>query len=463
MVRSFDGISIPNSRPKSRLVLVVLFSIVCHHPRTSVYSFQPSIFPVKSNNFNAISNQKCFSKSNRNRLGSLPRFFDNNSTDVGETSNENDTNAQSDMELEQMSGEPDYCYVNLDDISEPYVSREDSESTFIEYSEDGLVLPAGPVGQLKEKLANFLNEPAVEITIAATVLLNSLLVALSTLDAIDYLFPYIRNLEIVVGFIFLADFQARWFSSSKEDFGFVLNPQFLLDVLVVIFPLVVSVTPSSIWQEVTWLPSTLAQPSGLYNLQLLRVLRLARFLEDLETFERFAAQAVGNSNLKRSVVQEWQLQLARVALSLFTLISVATGLIYTAEHTVNPNINNYFDALYFGLTTLTTVGFGDVSPVTSQGKLIVCGSIVFGVAVVPGQAAALLEALLDREKLQSGRTVNGGSSRLVGKQKSSLGSDAEESTLALDTTASCSQCGASFHWSSASYCYKCGAKFDGQR
>ena len=162
-------------------------------------------------------------------------------------------------------------------------------------------------------------------------------------------------------------------------------------------------------------------------------------------------------------MQDWQLQLARVALSLFTLISVATGLIYTAEHTVNPNINNYFDALYFGLTTLTTVGFGDVSPVTSQGKLIVCGSIVFGVAVVPGQAAALLEALLDRENLKSGRTVNGGSSRLVGTQKSSLGNDAEEATLALDTTARCSQCGASFHWSSASYCYKCGAKFDGPR
>ena len=463
MASCLDVISIPNTRPMSRFAWVLLLSIFLDDPRTSVYSFQPSISPVRHNSGNANFNQKSLLISNRNRHYLLPRFFDNNSTDVGETTNGSETKAQNDIELEEISGEPDYCYVNLDDISEPFMSREDSESTFIEYTDDGLVLPAGPVGQLKEKLANFLNEPAVEVTIAATVLLNSLLVALSTLDSINYLFPYIRSLEIVVGSIFLADFQARWFSSSKENFGFILNPQFLIDVLVVIFPLVVSVTPSSIWEEVTWLPSTLVQPSGLYNLQLLRVLRLGRFLQDLDTFERFAAQALGGSNLKRNVVQEWQLQLARVALSLFTLISVATGLIYTAEHTVNPNINNYFDALYFGLTTLTTVGFGDISPVTSQGKLIVCGSIVFGVAVVPGQAAALLEALLDRENLKSGRTVNGRSSRLIGAQKGTLVNDAEESTLALDTTASCSQCGATFHWANASYCYKCGAKFDNPR
>jgi len=47
-------------------------------------------------------------------------------------------------------------------------------------------------------------------------------------------------------------------------------------------------------------------------------------------------------------------------LTIVTLLSVASGLIYTAEHDVNPEIPDYFAALYFGLTTLTTVGFGDM-------------------------------------------------------------------------------------------------------
>jgi len=366
-------------------------------------------------------------------------------------------------------GEPDYCCVDCDDLTTPFMSREDSQSTFLQYTDDGLILPAGPVGQFKESTANFLTEPSVEILIALVVLLNSLLVALSTLDSLSSFLPFIRIGEIIIGAIFLVDFVARWFSSSRDELGFVLDPQFVADILVVILPLAVTVTPASFWQI---LPSALSQPSGLFNLQLLRVLRLQRFLQDLDTFDRFIERAMGRNNANTYVVLDWQLQLARVVLSVFTLISVATGLIYTAEHTVNPNINNYFDALYFGLTTLTTVGFGDVSPVTSQGRLIVCGSILFGVAVVPAQAGALVEALLDREDIRNGRVTKMRtklikSSEAMDNQRtasfdakpnySNLSDrDGEENNLALNTTYSCRRCGASFHWSCARYCYRCG-------
>ncbi|OEU18669.1 voltage-gated potassium channel [Fragilariopsis cylindrus CCMP1102] len=206
---------------------------------------------------------------------------------------------------------------------------------------------------------------------------------------------------------------------------------------------------------ITFLPTSLSQPSGLFNLQLLRVLRLQRFLQDLDSFEKFTGT--------RNVVKAWQLQLARVVLSLFTLLSVSSGLIYTAENVVNPNINNYFDALYFGLTTLTTVGFGDVNPVTWQGRLVVCGSIIV--------AAALLEALLDRENIKSGGSGWGGSgSTRKGTSSTTTSSmistdiissnrsndDDNEAILALNTKVSCDRCGASFHWSSARYCYSCG-------
>jgi hypothetical protein len=375
--------------------------------------------------------------------------------------------AQNEIDWGPERGESDYCYVNLDDMSAPFVSREDSESTFLEYTDDGMCLPAGPIGQLKEAIANFLVEPSVEILIALVVLLNSLLVAISTLDSLSYLLPYIRNGEITIGSIFLADFIARWFSSSRDKLGFIFDPQFVLDILVVILPLVVSITPSAFWDEVTFLPSALTQPSGLFNLQLLRVLRLQRFLQDLDTFEPFVEQALGKTNVKTNIAQDWQLQLARVVLTLFTLISVSTGLIYTAEQTTNPNINNYFDALYFGLTTLTTVGFGDVSPVTWQGRLIVCGSIIFGVAVVPAQAAALLEALLDRENMRTGRTNNDDNKMAKNRRDSMLGTNrfssrrrADDSVLALDTTTNCLRCGASFHWSCARYCYKCGEEIE---
>jgi voltage-gated potassium channel Kch len=342
-----------------------------------------------------------------------------------------------------------YCVVNWDDISTPYVSPMDSDSTFIDYTDDGACLPAGPVGQFKETLANFFVEPFVEVVIAGAVLLNSLLVALSTLDS---LLPYtemIQTGEFFVSFLFCFDFCGRWFSSSRDPGRHILDPQFALDVLVVIIPLVVTLTPASFWTDM-FLPSGLTNTSGLFNLELLRVLRLRRVLQDLPTFERFTERALGVMGTRTvTKVQEWQLQLSRVLLSLFTIVSVSTGLIYTAEHAVNPAINNYFDALYFGLTTLTTVGFGDVYPVTWQGKLVVCGTILVGVAVIPAQAAALVEALLEREDMKK-------KSRRLAQTSTSTKSSDEGKVLALDTAKACSRCGASFHWTNAQFCYSCG-------
>jgi membrane protease subunit (stomatin/prohibitin family) len=76
--------------------------------------------------------------------------------------------------------------------------------------------------------------------------------------------------------------------------------------------------------------------------------------------------------------------------------------------------------------------------------LVVCGSIIVGVAVVPAQAAALVEALLARQaaKKASCRKVQ------------SIGD--RDQLLQLNTAMECPNCGSSFHWSNARFCYLCG-------
>jgi voltage-gated potassium channel len=173
-----------------------------------------------------------------------------------------------------------------------------------------------------------------------------------------------------------------------------------------------------------------------------------RLLRDMGTFTKFTA-ALGLPGLGE--VQPYQLQLARVVVSIFTLLSVNAGLIYAAEHGVNPDIQNYFSALYFGLTTLTTVGFGDITPVTWQGKLVVGGSILAGVTIIPAQAALLVEALLDSQ------TEKERASRRNPSADKTSSNDLLPSA-AIDANTPCPSCGATFHWTSANYCWSCGGK-----
>ena len=224
----------------------------------------------------------------------------------------------------------------------------------------------------------------------------------------------------------------------------------------------------------TWLLSSTSANSALLNLRLLRILKFQRILTDKDTYMKFEL-ALG---MKMSDVRPYQLQLARVAVSIFTLVSVSTGLIYAAEHEVNPQIPDYFTALYFGLTTLTTVGFGDISPVTSQGRLVVCATILAGVAIVPAQAASLAEAYLDfqkeriEDKQQQQRllrrpaplTAPSSSSSVAATAASSASSSAEIGATGTGGDGAggggrcCGECGASHQRVDASFCWSCGVK-----
>ena len=212
-----------------------------------------------------------------------------------------------------------------------------------------------------KEIRAFLSQPLVELNFCILVLVSSFLVALGTLPAgtiSEVGFDLIDAAENVVVAIFTLEFFARWYSFGQFTGRYLKKPLAIIDVFVVVLPFTLRMFPAiSIM-----LPPILSSNSGLITLTLLRVLRLQRILKDMDTFSQIQV-AIG---LEKRDVRPYQLEIAKVVVTIFTLLSVSSGLIYTCEHNVNPAIPDYFTALYFGLTTLTTVGFGDIAP----GKVI---------------------------------------------------------------------------------------------
>lgn len=116
----------------------------------------------------------------------------------------------------------------------------------------------------------------------------------------------------------------------------------------------------------------------------------------------------------------------RIFLTLFTIIFVYAGLIYQVEHQVNSDhLHNFFDAFYFVVVTMTTVGYGDVTPLSQAGRFMTVLMIFTGVLFIPWQLRELIAQVV--------KTSNS-----IEQQ--------------------CSSCNLSHHESDASFCKRCGTK-----
>ena len=296
-----------------------------------------------------------------------------------------------------------------------------------------------------ELLSRTLLNPKVDVALGIPVVVSASIFAVQTLALGGNIggfyfsplevFNFLENVENSICIVFLIEYLLRWYASSLAP-SYLVKPSAIID-LISFLPLLIQLMMDSQGSAVP----------DLAFLRLLRVLRLQRYLQDADAFNRFQL-AVG---VEQTEVRPYQLELARVGSSLLTLIFISTGSIYEAEHRVNEKIPDFFTALYFGLTTLTTVGFGDIYPITSEGRLVVCASIVVGVAVVPPQLLRLAEAL--SEGLGQ-RQAN------AALQRDAALRDAGASELPPrpNPMAACSNCGQAVHISTAVFCHQCGAR-----
>lgn len=121
-------------------------------------------------------------------------------------------------------------------------------------------------------------------------------------------------------------------------------------------------------------------PSIGSGLPVFRVLKIVRLMRALRVFRVAKAMRYSKSMvLILDVLKESRSALAAVGTLALVYILVSALIVFNVEP---DTFGNFFDALYWATVSLTTVGYGDIYPITMIGKTISMISSLFGIAVV---------------------------------------------------------------------------------
>ena len=229
-----------------------------------------------------------------------------------------------------------------------------------------------------------------QIFIITLIAVNVLVVIVETeesvLDEYGYLFTPFEVFSVIVftveyvGRILVYKLNPKYNNSKFGLARLLVSPMMLVD-LAAILPF--------------FLPFVVTDTRFIRIIRLLRLFRLfklSRYSEPMQTLGIVFKSKAGD--------------LAVAFFILFIVLIFASSLMYHAEHEAQPEVFSSIPAsMWWGIVTLTTIGYGDVYPVTVPGKLIAAGVAVIGIAVyaIPTgiMASAFTEELRHKREQKS--------------------------------------------------------------
>ncbi len=115
---------------------------------------------------------------------------------------------------------------------------------------------------------------------------------------------------------------------------------------------------------------------------LFRVFKLLRYTKSIHQFIEVLATK--------------RFELITLLFLLIFIVTTAGIAIYVFEQRTNPNINSLFDAMYWALVTISSVGYGDISPITPAGRVVSMIIIVSGIAMISFVTSIIVSAFSEK-------------------------------------------------------------------
>ncbi len=293
--------------------------------------------------------------------------------------------------------------------------------------------------KLQDKLYILFEEPGKN---RASFILNTVIYILIIISIINLMLSSVPGIQSKYGTVldlmrniimplFVLEYILRLYASGSlgkykgliGKFKYASSPYAIIDLLSILPYLLINTGFNS---------------SFIRSLRLLRIFRLFR-VKKYAIFVQLMKKILGN--IKEELV----------VLLFYTvvIIIILSFIIFEVEHDAQPEVfTNVFQTMWWAVATLTTVGYGDMYPVTAAGKIIttVIAIIGIGFIAIPGGmfASEFISALADEKKRQeeNGKCLKCGSSKTKVFSNPTL--SYENKTSEYDTVHLCEEC--QFTW-----------------
>lgn len=162
---------------------------------------------------------------------------------------------------------------------------------------------------------------------------------------------------------------------------------------------------------------------GTHYFTVIRILRLLRMFRVLKM-----ARHMSEANVLMNALAASRAKIAVFLFGVLSLVTLEGTLMYILEHGHNPQFSSIPESMYWGIVTVTTVGYGNIVPVTVMGKLVASFMMMTGFAII-AVPTGIVSAELHREL----------------------------ASIRMDTR-ECKECGLVGHDRKARYCKSCGTE-----
>lgn len=192
---------------------------------------------------------------------------------------------------------------------------------------------------------------------------------------------YTKLIDLVTALIFLFDYCIRIYTSDykmgiksyKAYLYYAVTPMAIVDLLSIV-PLIAFFFPST-------------KVFGAFRIfRIFRVLKLVRYSKTMIVIE--------------NVLRRVKSQLLAVLILTLLYIMASAMCIFQFEPEL---FDTFFDALYWATVSITTIGYGDITPVTIEGRCVTMVSALVGIAVIALPSGIMTAAYMEEIKKKKGK------------------------------------------------------------